>query len=128
MKQEVSAAIDELQRQFVSSAVHITEDGSGGAFVFLEPISIGPKFNPTETWLGFHIPALYPYADIYPLFMAANVVRADGSQFVAPITPGHYFQGRPALQISRRTGSADTGHQKATTKVLKVLKFLEQIA
>lgn len=127
MKTEVSTAIEELKRQFTPSVVKFSEDGQGGAYVFVEPVSLGPRFRPDSTWIGFQIPAQYPYADIYPIFIGSEVSRTDGSRFVAPITAGHNFQGRPAIQVSRRNGAAKSGLQKATAKVLKVLDFLEHI-
>lgn len=127
MKIEVSTAVEELKRQFATAAFTVLEDGQGGARVFMEPVSIGPKYRPSETWLGFHIPAQYPYADIYPVFIG-NVARVDGMPFVAPVTPGHSFEGRPALQVSRRNSAAQSGLQKAAAKVLKVLDFLENLA
>ncbi len=127
MKIEVSAAIEELKRQFNSSFFIVSEDGQGGARIVIENVSIGTKFKPETTWVGFQIPALYPYADIYPVFISADIARADGVPFTAPITPGHQFEGRSALQVSRRNGSAQSGLQKATAKILKILDFLEKL-
>jgi hypothetical protein len=126
MKLEVTQAIEELKRKFPGSPVTVTSDGNGGARVILDEVQIGPRFMPERTWLGAHIPALYPYADIYPVFMGANVVRADGVQFQAPITPNANFEGRPALQISRRNNLAQQYPQPAYTKFLKVLDFLQK--
>lgn len=127
MKIEVSAAIEELKRQFSSSLFIESEDGQGGARVVIENVSIGARYKPETTWVGFQIPALYPYADIYPVFIGADVVRVDGVPFTPPITLGHNFEGRPALQVSRRNGSAGGGLQKASTKILKILDFLEKL-
>jgi hypothetical protein len=127
MKTEVAAAIDELKRQFSGASVTPKEDGHGGAYVIVEPVSLSNRFTPNSTWLGFHIPPSYPYADIYPVFIGNEVARADGKNFEPPVTRGHNFQGRSGIQISRRNGSAETGLQKATAKILKVLYYLEQI-
>jgi hypothetical protein len=127
MKIEVSTAIEELKHQFSTATFTVNEDGQGGARVLIEPIRIGAKYSPSDTWLGFQIPAQYPYADIYPVFIG-NVVRVDGRPFVAPVTPGHSFGGRPALQVSRRNSAVQSGLQKAKTKILKVLDFLENLA
>ena len=128
MKVEVSAGIEELKLQFSTSSFAVREDGQGGAYVVMEPVTLGPKFRPSATWVGFHIPAQYPYADIYPVFIGANVVRADGVAFVAPVTPGHNFEGRPAIQVSRRNTTAQqSGLQKVPAKILKVLDFLEKL-
>src|SRR5947208_9964172 len=125
MKVEVSTAIEELKRQFGASNFAVREDGQGGAYVVIEPISLSSKYRPIETWVGFQIPAQYPYADIYPIFIAGNVSRADGTVFSAPVTAGHQFEGRPAIQISRRNSAAQSGMQRAAAKILKVLDFFE---
>ncbi|EQD52858.1 hypothetical protein B2A_06409 [mine drainage metagenome] len=128
MKAEVSQAVEELKKQFPLATVNAREDGHGGAYVVIAPVEIGSKFKPSATWMGFHIPPQYPYADIYPVFIGAEVSRANGAPFVAPITRGAPFEGRPALQISRRNGAAQAQLQKATAKILKVLYFLEKLA
>lgn len=128
MKVEVSSGIEELKRQFSASSFTVREDGQGGAYVVIEPVTLGPKYRPTDTWVGFHIPAQYPYADIYPIFIGGNVVRADGTPFSAPVTPGHTFEGRPAIQVSRRNSAAQSGMQKVGAKILKVLDFLEKVS
>lgn len=126
MKVEVSTAIDELKRQFSSSSVTVREDEQGGAYVVMNPVELGAKFEPTSTWIGFQITAQYPYADIYPVFIGAEIKRADGVSFQAPLTPGHSFEGRGAIQISRRSAAAQSGSQRAVAKILKVLAFLER--
>lgn len=127
MKTEVAQAIELLQRQFPDATIEVMEDGQGGANVVINPVQIGTTFAPQTTWLGAHIPALYPYADIYPLFMDAQVRRTDGAAFVAPITPNASFAGRPALQISRRNPQAQQCPQTAVMKFLKVIDFLEKL-
>jgi len=104
----------------------VREDGAGGARVLIDPVSLGHKYRPDSTWMGFDIPPQYPYADIYPVFIGV-VSRSSGAAFVAPVTLGHHFEGRPAIQISRRNGAAHTGFQKATSKVLKVLLYLDTL-
>jgi hypothetical protein len=127
MKVEVSSGIEELKRQFSAASLAVREDGQGGAYVIMEPVTLGPKFRPETTWVGFQIPAQYPYADIYPVFIGANVARANGVPFTTPVTPGHHFEGRPAIQVSRRNSSAQSGMQRVGTKILKVLDYLEKL-
>ena len=127
MKTEVATGIEELKRQFEGATFTVREDGQGGAYVVMEPVVIGDRYQPTSTWLGFHLPAQYPYADIYPVFMGSNVVRKDGAGWTVPVTAGHNFEGRPALQVSRRNGAAQTNMQKASAKILKILDFLEKL-
>ena len=128
MKQEVANAIEELERAFPSSDVCSQEDGDGGAYVIVEDVALGARYHPPSTWLGGHIPALYPYADIYPLFIAANVRRVDGVDFEPPVTPGAQFQGRSALQVSRRNNHTQNYPQTAVAKFVKVLHFLEELS
>ena len=127
MKQDVANAIEELKRAFPSSGVGSREDGSGGAYVIVEDVAIGDRYRPSSTWVGGHITALYPYADIYPLFMGDDVRRVDGVAFEAPVTPGTQFFDRAALQISRRNNHTQNYPQTAVAKFLKVLHFLEEL-
>ncbi len=127
MKAEVASGIEELKRQFSAASFTIREDGQGGAYVVMEPVTLGPRYRPSETWVGFQIPPQYPYADIYPVFMGGDVSRANGVPFSVPVTVGHTFEARPAIQVSRRNSAAQGGLQKAGSKILKVLDFLERL-
>src|SRR5258706_15859168 len=127
MKVEVSTGIEDLRRQFNTSSLAVREDGQGGAYVVMEPVALSSKLTPATTWVGFQIPAQYPYADIYPVFIGAEVVRADGVDFVAPVTPGHQFEGKAAIQVSRRNGATQSGLQTVTAKILKILDYLEKL-
>jgi len=127
MNVTVSTGIEELKRQFSSASFKIREDSQGGAYVVMEPVPIGSKYRPETTWIGFQIPAQYPYADIYPVFMGSDVTRADGADIKEPLTRNHRFEDRTAIQISQRNSTAQNGLQKATTKILKVLHFLEKL-
>ena len=127
MQVEVSGAIDELKRQFSAAQFTVREDGQGGAYVVMEPVCLGCHYQPESSWVGFHIPAQYPYADIYPVFIRGDARRADGVAFTAPVTTGHQFEGRSAIQVSRRSAAAQSGSQTATAKILKILDFLNKV-
>ena len=127
MKEEVTEAIEELRKNFQESTLTVEDDGAGGARVIVDNVHIGERFTPSRTWLGAHIPALCPYADIYPVFMGPDVVRQDGVTFVAPITPNANFAGRAALQISRRNNLAQQYPQPAYAKFLKIIDFLRKL-
>ena len=127
MKQNVRNAIEELKLAFPSSVVRTKEDGDGGAYVVVEDVEIGDRYQPSSTWIGGHITALYPYADIYPLFIANSVRRVDGVAFEAPVTDGAQFFDRPALQVSRRNNHTQNYPQTAVAKFVKVLHFLEEL-
>lgn len=127
MNQEVSHAIDELRKVFRPSPVTVIEDGSGGAYVLVEEVRLGERYFPQVSWIGGHIPSLYPLADIYPVFISADVKRADGREFEVPITPNANFAGRPAFQVSRRNNQIHLAPQTAHAKFIKVLDFLEKL-
>lgn len=122
----VLQAIDGIERAFPGATVSVTADGSGGAYLVIENVHLGDAFRPATTWIGGHLPPQLPYADVYPLFIDAAVVRSSGVPFSAPITAGHAFGGRPALQVSRRTNRLDPQLQTAAAKFQKVLHWLQQ--
>ena len=95
--------------------------------MIVEDVAIGDRYQPSSTWIGGHLPPLYPYADIYPLFIGDNVRRVDGVAFTAPVTPGARFFDRAALQISRRNNHTQNYPQTAVAKFVKVLHFLEEL-
>ena len=111
MKIEVSTAIEELKRQFATATFTASEDGQGGARVLIEPVAIGPRYSPSNTWLGFQIPAQYPYADIYPIFIGI-VTRVDQKPFLPPVTPGHSFEGRSPFKCPDETVQPRAGFKR----------------
>lgn len=127
MNNEVTKAIEQLKCAYSLSAVIACDDGAGGARVIVEEVDLGPRFEPRITWMGGHITGLYPYADIYPVFIDAGVCRVDGKPFEAPVTPGHNFQGRPALQVSRVNRQVQCTPQTAVIKFSKIVEFLDSL-
>lgn len=127
MTPSVAAAIEGLKKAFPNATVTVlAEDGNGGAFVLVDGIELGPKFSPTKTWFGAQLPASLPYADVYPLFMGAEVKRADGVALSGPLS-GLNWQGRQAIQVSRRNNRI-VGGQSAVAKFVKVIEFVRSLA
>ena len=128
MKPDVAGAIEELKRAFPSSTVTVNEDGQGGVYVFVETVDIGTRFMPSITWMGGHIPALYPYADIYPVFIDAAVCRTDGQGFDTANNPRPQFC-RADLQSKSLAATirSRTAAQTAVAKFVKILDFLEKL-
>jgi hypothetical protein len=122
----VAEAVEQIRKAFPDAVVEVREDGSGGAYVLIESVTLGPKYTPQNAWMGGHIPPQFPYADIYPVFIGGEARFASGAPFVAPITPGHTFCGRSALQVSRKTNRLDPTLQTAACKFMKVLFWLTQ--
>lgn len=124
MTPTVISAIEGLKKAFPTASVTIiSEDGQGGAFVVLENIALGEKFSPPTTWFGAHLPANLPYADIYPLFMGADVKKANGQALQGPLTQVSW-QNRPSIQVSRRNNRVGAGHT-AVSKFVKVIEFVK---
>lgn len=127
MTPSVAAAVDGLKKAFPNATVTVlAEDGNGGAFVLVDGVELGPKFNPAKTWFGAQLPANLPYADIYPLFMGPEVKRADGVALTGPLS-GLNWQGRQAVQVSRRNNRM-LGGQSAVAKFVKVIEFVRSLA
>lgn len=124
MLSPVALAIEQIRAAFAPSTVLVEEDGSGGAYVVVEAVDLGAKYCPPHTWLGGHLTPQTPYSDVYPLFMAGDVVRVNGQPFQPPLSLGHNFRGRPAIQISRRTNRLDPQLQTPALKFSKVLYYL----
>lgn len=140
MTPEVTAAIDEIRRQYAGHTVLVGPDKDGGACVIVEGVKLGDTYAGAETWVGFHITHSCPYADVYPHFVRHDLVRADSKAHPAGITGGHTFPqprvvtdgtmpSRNALQISRRAKQRDnqSGIESPLIKLLKVLKWLNSL-
>lgn len=128
MTPSVVAAIEALKKAFPNASVSVlAEDGNGGAHVVLDGIELGPKFAPTKTWLGAQLPANLPYADVYPLFMAPEVRRADGGGLNDGALQPVSWQSRQAIQVSRRNNRMACG-QSAVAKFVKVIEFVRSLA
>lgn len=127
MTPSVAVAVDGLKKAFPNTTVTVlAEDGNGGAYVLVDGIELGPKFNTAKTWFGAQLPASLPYADIYPLFMGPEVTRADGLPLTGPLS-GVNWQGRQAIQVSRRNNRM-SGAQPAVAKFMKVIEFVRSLA
>lgn len=127
MTPSVASAVEGLKKAFPMATVTVlAEDGNGGAFVLVNGVELGPKFSPTKTWFGAQLPASLPYADIYPLFMGAEVKRADGAVLNGPLS-GLTWHGRQATQVSRRNNRM-VGGQSAVAKFVKVIEFVRSLA
>jgi hypothetical protein len=119
----VVAAIDELEAAYPGVAVSHREDDEGGAFVMVDPVPLGPPYVQATTWVGFHIPFNYPFADVYPHFVRGDLARLDG-QALGEGTSGGTFEARPAIQLSRRSPRRDAGVDTAVLKLDRVLGWL----
>lgn len=134
---EVADAVQELRDAYPDSAVTALEDGTGGAFVTVDPVQLGPRYIPSASWLKFQVTFQYPAADVYPLFIRPDVVRADGAPGNGtPLGEGtmlnQYADGPgvtpiPTIQLSRRSNRLNPATDTAALKVEKVLSWLRDL-
>jgi hypothetical protein len=120
---EVTQAIDEIRSAYPDVDVAVREDGQGGAFVVVDPVELGELYDQAETWIGFQITFQYPYSDVYPHFVRGDLARHDGAT-LGDGTSAATWEGRPALQLSRRSNQLDPTTDTAVLKLLKVLDWL----
>ena len=123
MTAAVAIAIAEIKETFEESTVTVKEDGGGGAHVRIEPVDPGSPYVQRDTWIGFHITGQYPYADVYPLFVRADLSRVDGKPLGEAMSVSK-FDGHPAIQVSRRSNRLNAAIDTAALKVQKVLQWM----
>jgi len=119
----VTKAIEDIRSTFSELRIEADPDGSGGAFVTVHDVSLGAPYSQAETWIGFQITFQYPYADVYPHFVRADLSRLDGRPLGEGLG-GAQFRGQPATQISRRSNKLNPATDTAVLKLLKVLQWL----
>lgn len=123
IKEEVADAIGEIEATFEGATVSIDEDGDGGAYVIVDPVDPGEPYEQDETWIGFQITFQYPFSDVYPHFVRADLRRNDGAGLVEGMSMGSWRE-RQAVQISRRSNHLDPQTDTAVIKLHKVLDWL----
>lgn len=120
----VARAVAEIKRTFDEYAVHILrEDGDGGAFVIVEGLELGPLYQQPTTWLGAHLDFQYPYSDVYPHYVRGDLARVDGRSLGDGTSPATW-EGRSAVQLSRRSNRREAATDRADLKYLKVIEWL----
>lgn len=124
----VAEVMERLRAEFADATVTFFPDGSGGGNVIVEPVELGPRYRPSRSWLGAHLSNALPYADVYPLFVGAEVAKTDGTAHQTPVTSGHQFAGRAALQISKRANNLTASAEAAALKFVKVLHYFRELA
>lgn len=124
MTPEIEAAVEEVRMYFTGHRVEIDPEAQGGAYVIVHGLEVGSRFTPTTSWVGFLITFQYPYADVYPHFIAGELRRADGAGYPQGITGPTTWHDRQALQVSRRSNRWNPATDTAALKLAKVLEWL----
>jgi hypothetical protein len=124
MKPDVERAIAEIREAYSETTTTVREDGEGGVYVILEEADPGFVYRERVTWIGFRITFQYPYSDTYPHYVRGDLSRSDGRPLGEGMSQNQSFEGRPAVQISRRSNHLDPSTQTALIKLQKVLAWL----
>lgn len=124
MSPEVEEAISDIRAAYSSTQVNVFEDGDGGAEVVVRSVPLASIYKQNETWIGFHITHTYPYADVYPHFVCANLQRTNGQPLGQGISSEGRFRNEAATQLSRRSNSHNPATDTALLKLQKVLRWL----
>jgi hypothetical protein len=119
----VQKAIEQIRTCFSDCPLDVEEDGSGGAFVTMHSVPLGPPWKQADTWIGFQITFQYPYADVYPHFVRHDLARADGAGLCAGLGQAQY-RNKAAIQISRKSNKLNPATDTAILKLLKILQWL----
>jgi len=127
VKPAIGEAIREIATAFPGAVLDVRADGAGGARVVVPSVSLSSLYRQRETWVGFHISYLYPEADVYPHFVRDDLQRADGHPLEGAMSQGQEFQGRSAIQLSRRSNRWNPATDTAAIKLQKVLRWLNNL-
>lgn len=119
----VEEAIAGLREAFAPSSLEAAPDGAGGAFVVLDPVPLGDTYRPGFSWYGFHLSAMLPDADVYPLYLRGDLVRTDGQPHRDTALQQVTWRGRSALQLSRRSNRRDPAIDSPARKAARVLDW-----
>lgn len=121
----VEQAIKELRICFEGCEFQLTPDAEGGALVFIEDVPFGDRhpYNQASSWFGFRLNFQIPYADVYPVYVRGDLSRKDEKPLGEATSPAS-FEGRSAIQLSRRSNKRHADFDTPAMKIQKVLQWL----
>lgn len=111
-----------ILEQYSEHPITLTPDEAGGVYVVIDGIDPGAHYVEAATWFGFQISAAYPFADVYPHYVG-RIGRGDLAAHGEAIAMCEW-QGREALQLSRRSNRWNPATDSAVLKSVKVLSWL----
>jgi hypothetical protein len=120
---QIEKAIAEIKASLPDCRLDAEADGSGGAYVLVHDVPLGPPYLQETIWVAFQITFQYPYADVYPHFTCADLARTDGRPLGEGLGNANW-RGQPATQLSRRSNKLNPAADTAALKLLKVLQWL----
>jgi hypothetical protein len=119
----VQKAVEQIRASFADCPLETAPDGSGGVFVTLRNVPLGPPWAQADTWISFQITFQYPYADVYPHFVRQDLSRLDRQPLGQGLGQAQ-FRNQAAVQVSRRSNKLNPATDTAVLKLLKVMKWL----
>lgn len=129
MNDTVKEGIRELKKAFPASTVEVEADEEGGAFIKVHDLLLGHQYEPSRSWVAFRISFQYPFADVYPHFLPAEVQRVDRVDLTNPFHKNHpWVHGtvcEPAIMVSRRSNKREPAADFAAIKLAKVLDWIQ---
>lgn len=119
MTSAVEDAIRALHNAF-PNRVDVSPLPDGGAKIVVQGVELGAPYAQSDTWFGFTLTYLHPYADIYPHFVRPDLSRLDAAPLGEAIHLNNSFYGETAVMVSRRTRLF--GPENPVDAQLKLLK------
>jgi hypothetical protein len=117
----VDEAVAAVQAHFAGHPVEVIPDGTDGVFVIIGDVDVGGGYTPRTTWLGFQVSSAYPQSDVYPYY-TGRVTRSDGRPHGEGVQEVNW-QGRSALQLSRRSNRWNPAVDNAVLKAERVIRW-----
>src|SRR5260370_27957472 len=121
MTPAIQAAVTDVEQSFLGYRVEVTPESQGGAYVIVHDLNLGERYVPATSWIGFLITFQYPYADVYPHFVRADLKRIDGTNMPLGFSGPIVWNGCQALKISRRSKRWTAGGCTVALNVAMVL-------
>jgi hypothetical protein len=121
----VATAIAELEREYAE--VSANPDGTGGAFLTIKSLDLGPKWSPRVVDLSFQVAFNYPFAAIYPFYTAPPLTRTDGGPSPAALQRVGW-RGADVTQISLRANRWNPNVDTAVGAVAQVGHWFRELA
>lgn len=128
----VEEAVTDIRKSFAGHSVDAEPDADGGAFVTVHDLLLGEQYEPSVSWIGFHLTFQYPHADIYPHNTVAGLKRKNGED----LGQGFHTDGKewktpsrsqPATMMSRKSKDWDPARDTAAVKLQKVLDWIRSL-
>lgn len=120
---DVANGLVELEGAFPGRVSH-EPDGSGGAYVTVDAIGLSEHWTRLQAPLTFHLAYNYPACAIYPFYLPADVIPANGQlpQALQPVQ----WRERSVIQVSLRHTNWDPLRDNAVGAVMQTQDWLQR--